>query len=152
MEVDWKEAIRFTASKLEVYSGARFGTMGSAQDTLEDNYTLQKFARAVMHSNNIDLHASYPDKELVKELRPFLDSFQGKTMDLDRADTILILGTDASVSHPLIENRVRKAFNLGRNILYANPRPTRTSRFAYPGDQLCTRRRHIISSISWGPC
>jgi formate dehydrogenase alpha subunit len=130
VEVDWKEAIRFTASKLETHSGARFGIMGSAQDTLEDNYALQKFARAVMRSNNVDLYASYPDKELVRELRPFLSSFQGKTTDLDRADTMLILGANASVSHPLIENRVRKAFNLGRNILYANPHPTRTSKFA----------------------
>ena len=130
VEVDWKEAIRFTASKLEAYSGARFGLMGSAQDTLEDNYALQKFSRSVMCSNNVDLYASYPDKELVKELQPFLSSFQGKTSDLDRADTILIFGADASVSHPLIENRVRKAFNHGRNILYANPNPTRTSSFA----------------------
>ena len=130
VEVDWKEAIQFTAGKLDANKGPQFGMMGSAQDTLEDNYALQKFSRAVMHTNNIDLYASYPDKELVKVMRPILSSFQGKTADLDRADTILILGADASISHPLIENRIRKAFNLGRNILYANPCPTRTSLFA----------------------
>ena len=130
VEVDWKEAVQFTARKLAENSENRFGMMGSAQDTLEENYALQKFSRAVMHTNNIDLFASYPDKGLVNVMQPFLSSLQGKITDLTRADTILLLGSDASVSHPLIENRIRKAFNLGRNILYANPNPTRTSQFA----------------------
>ena len=130
VEVDWKEAVQFTARGLAENSENRFGMIGSAQDTLEENYVLQKFSRAVMHTNNIDLFASYPDKGLVKVMQPFLSSLQGKTTDLTRADTILLLGSDASVSHPLIENMIRKAFNLGRNILYANPYPTRTSLFA----------------------
>jgi predicted molibdopterin-dependent oxidoreductase YjgC len=129
VEVDWKEAVQFTAGRLAENSENRFGMIGSAQDTLEENYVLQKFSRAVMHSNNIDLYASYTDKGLMKEMQSFLSALQGKTSDLDRADTILILGSDASVSHPLVENRIRKAFNLGRNILYANPYPTRTSQF-----------------------
>ncbi len=130
VEVDWKEAIQFTAHRLAECSGNQFGIIGSAQDTMEDNYALQKFSRTVMQSNNVDLFASYPDKGLIKEMRPVLSSLQGKMADLDRADTIFILGADASVSHPLIENRIRKAFNLGKNILYANSSPTRTSQFA----------------------
>ncbi len=130
VEVDWKEAVQFTVRGLAENSENRFGMIGSAQDTLEENYVLQKFSRAVMHTNNIDLFASYPDKGLVKVMQPFLASLQGKTTDLARADTILLLGSDASVSHPLIENSIRKASKLGRNILYANPNPTRTSQFA----------------------
>jgi formate dehydrogenase alpha subunit len=130
VEVDWKEAIRFTARKLEENRGSPFGMMCSAQDTLEENYVLQKFSRSVMGSNNVDLYASYTDRELVKEMRPYFSSLKTRTRDLTRADTILVLGADASVSHPLIENQIRKAYNLGRNILYANPHPTRTSGFA----------------------
>ena len=130
VEVNWKEAIQFTASKLKENDENRFGAIGTGQNTLEDNYALQKFSRAVMFSNNLDLYASYPDQELVKEMRPLLSSFQGKISDLDRADTLLILGADASISHPLIENRIRKAFSQGRNILYANSKTTRTSQFA----------------------
>jgi len=129
VEVDWKEAVQLTASRLTENSENRFGMIGSAQDTLEENYVLQKFSRVVMSSNNIDLYGSYTDKGLIREMPPLLSTLQGKTSDLDRADTILLLGSDASVSHPLIENRIRKAFNLGRNILYANPSPTRTSQF-----------------------
>lgn len=130
VEVDWKEAVQFTAHKLEENNENRFGMIASAQDTMEENYVLQKFSREVMHSNNIDLYSSYPDKGLVREMQPLLSALQARTTDLTRADTILILGSDASVSHPLLENLVRKAFNLGKNILYANPCPTRTSQFA----------------------
>ncbi len=131
VEVNWDEAIQYTAGKLEAYRGNRFGMICSAQDTLEENYSLQKFSRKVMHSNNVDLYSSYPDKDLVMKIHPFLSSsFHGRTMDINKADTILILGADASVSHPLVENKIRKAFAMGRNILYANPFPTRTSKFA----------------------
>ncbi len=130
VEVGWKEAVQFTARSLTENKKNRFGMIASAQDTLEENYILQKFTRAVMHSNNIDLYASYPDKGLVGEMQPILSALQARTTDITRADTILLLGSDASVSHPLLENLVRKAFNLGRNILYANPCHTRTSQFA----------------------
>ena len=130
VEVTWKEAIQFTARGLEEYNENRFGMIGSSQDTLEENYALQKFSRAVMFSNNVDLYASYPDRDLVIEMQPFISSFQGKIADLEKSDTILILGADASVSHPLVENRIRKAFRQGKNVLYANPQSTRTSQFA----------------------
>ncbi len=131
IEVNWEEAIQYTAGKLEQYRGEQFGMICSAQDTLEENYSLQKFSRKVMGSNNIDLHLSYPDKELVKDIHSFnLSSSHTGTRDILKADTLLILGADASVSHPLLENRVRKAFTTGRTVLYANTHSTRTSQFA----------------------
>ena len=58
----------------------------SAQDTLEENYSLQKFARIVMHSNHIDLYASYADRGLVKEFQPFIFSGTGgRAMEITRA-------------------------------------------------------------------
>ena len=130
IETDWHEAVQYTARKFEENSEYRFGMIGSAQDTLEENYVLQKFSRAVMHSNNIDLHASYPDRRLAGEMHPFLSALQGKATDLARADTLFLLESDASVSHPLVENLIRKAYNLGKNILYATPHATRSSQFA----------------------
>jgi predicted molibdopterin-dependent oxidoreductase YjgC len=130
VEVNWKEAIQFTANGLEKNRENRFGMIGSAQDSLEENYVLQKFSRAVMHSNNVDLFASYPDRDMIMEMQALVSSFQGKIKDLEKADTILILGADASVSHPLVENRIRKASRQGKNVLYANPQSTRTSQFA----------------------
>jgi formate dehydrogenase alpha subunit len=130
-EVTWEEAIRFTAGKLEPLRGEGFGLIGSAQDTMEENYALQKFARLVMQSNNVDLYSSYPDRESAQYIHSLTSSAGGNGLsDIHKADTILLIGTDASVSHPLLENRVRKAFHNGSQILYANTCSTRTSLFA----------------------
>ena len=131
VEVSWKEALQHTADRLAQYRGGQFGMIGSAQDTMEDNYILQKFSRKVMQSNHVDLYPSYPDRDLAAEIH-HLNSGQSGTItrELFKADTCLILGTDASVSHPLLENNIRKAFNEGHNILYANHMSTRTSLFA----------------------
>ncbi len=139
VEVSWEEAIRYTADRLQKFAedrlqgipGSRFGFIGSAQDTLEENYSLQKFARTVMKSNNVDLYGAYPDRETMHGIHElFQVSLPPPIQQMQHADTLLILGTDASVSHPLLENRVRKAFNNGTTVLYANTHPTRTSRFA----------------------
>ena len=131
VEVSWQEALKFTAGRLDKLKNGSFGLIGSAQDTLEENYILQKFARVVMRSNHVDLHASYPDRELASGIHELVSvrSANGN-LDIGKADTCLLLGTDASITHPLLENKIRKGFNEGRNILYANPEPTRTSTFA----------------------
>ncbi|MCK5137992.1 MAG: molybdopterin-dependent oxidoreductase [Bacteroidales bacterium] len=130
VEISWKEAIAYTAGNLEKYRGTQFGIIASAQDTIEDNYTLQKFARKVMRSNNVDLHSSYAHKELLKHIHQFYSLHPpAGFLEIEKADTLLIIGSDASTSHPLLENRIRKAYNGGRRVIYAGAFPTRTSTF-----------------------
>ncbi len=57
-EVTWDEALRFVASKLkdikEKDGPDSIAFLSSAKCTNEENYLLQKFARAVIGTNNID--------------------------------------------------------------------------------------------------
>ncbi len=54
----WEEALDFVASELErirdTYGSDALGFLASAKCTNEDNYVLQKFARAVIGTNNVD--------------------------------------------------------------------------------------------------
>jgi len=129
VEVSWDEAINYTASKLEKYRGNGFGMLGSNQDTIEENYSLQKFSYDIMKTENIDLLSGSLDVEQRKSLSSLL-SGSGGISELKKADTILLLGTDASLTHPLLENRIRKAYNNGVRILYVNQISTRTSQFS----------------------
>ena len=57
--VSWQEAIRYTASKLreikEKHGPRAIMTTGSSRGTgNETNYVMQKFARAVIGTNNVD--------------------------------------------------------------------------------------------------
>ncbi len=57
-EATWDEALDLVAARLraikERYGPQAFGAMASAKCTNEENYVMQKFARAVMGTNNVD--------------------------------------------------------------------------------------------------
>ena len=54
VEATWDEALDLVAKAFAKYKGDQFAAISSAKCTNEDNYVLQKFARAVMGTNNID--------------------------------------------------------------------------------------------------
>ena len=57
-EASWDEAIQFTADKLAAiikeHGPDSVGVLASAKITNEENYLVQKFARAVVGTNNVD--------------------------------------------------------------------------------------------------
>ena len=54
VETEWDEALDLVAEKFGAYKGDAFGSFSSARVTNEENYVFQKFARAVMGTNNVD--------------------------------------------------------------------------------------------------
>jgi formate dehydrogenase major subunit len=54
VEATWEEALDLVASKLASYKSDQFAVISSAKCTNEENYVIQKFARAVIGTNNID--------------------------------------------------------------------------------------------------
>ena len=58
IKTTWDEAIRITARRLsairEQYGPDSIGVLVSAKTTNEENYLAQKFARAVIGTNNVD--------------------------------------------------------------------------------------------------
>ncbi len=54
LEVGWDEAIARAASDLKTFRKAEIAVIGSAYDTNEDNYVLQRFAADVLGTKNID--------------------------------------------------------------------------------------------------
>ena len=50
----WEEALDLVASKLKTYKPEEVGVVSSARSTNEANYLMQKFGRAVLHTNNVD--------------------------------------------------------------------------------------------------
>jgi predicted molibdopterin-dependent oxidoreductase YjgC len=53
-EATWDEALDLVASKLKTYKSSEVGVVSSARSTNEANYIMQKFGRAVLHTNNVD--------------------------------------------------------------------------------------------------
>ncbi len=54
VKASWDEALKLIAQKLSTYPSERIAVISSAKCTNEENYIIQKFARAVLGTNNID--------------------------------------------------------------------------------------------------
>lgn len=131
IEVSWKLAIETIAQQLDKQKGSSFGVIASGQDTLEDNFLIQKFTREIMLSNNLDQHYSYPVREmpeLIHQLR--IQQRTAGMAEVEAADTLLLFESDASISHPLLENSIRKAYRKGKRVISFGSRPNRTSIFS----------------------
>ena len=127
LEITWKQAIDYITKHFKEFTGKDFGIIGSAHDTIENSYALQKFCRVVMGSNNIDLSPTYNDLSLFKKVHGF------QPVGIDEIigfDAIFIIGSNASVSHPIIENRIRKAYHHGAKIITAHSHLNRTYQFS----------------------
>jgi NADH-quinone oxidoreductase subunit G len=130
----WDHALRFAATKLkeirDARGGATIGVIGSNRSTNEENYLLQKFARAVLGTNNID-HVRTTDYEAFARA---LAGHGGKTVglrEIGSAPAILLVGGNPTEEHPLLAWQIRTNVRLNRARLYvANSKPIKLERQA----------------------
>jgi len=135
-EVSWERAIKFVAQKLgEIRDKSgpdSLAFLSSARCTNEENYLLQKFARAVMGTNNVDHCARLCHASTVAGLVAAFGSgaMTNSISDIEEADCIFIIGSDTMSQHPLIARMVMIAKEKGAKIILADPRRVQISRFA----------------------
>ena len=119
--VTWEEAFEAAASRLkEIWQkqgGDAIGVIGSTRTTNEENYLLQKFARSVLGTNNIDHHrtADYPALAAAIKGRPELSA---SMRDIEKAPAVLLIGNDATEEHPLLAVTLRNNVRLHGGRLY----------------------------------
>ena len=111
----WEEAFSPVAEKFSSVGPEEFGALGSGKTSNEESYLLQKFTRAVMHSNNVEYCARFCHSATVAGLGPTVGSevMQASQLDLDRADCILLAGVNLSENFPGIARRIRRAREKG---------------------------------------
>ena len=108
-EVSWAQALSaIVAQKFKetAAAGGAFGVIGSNHTSNEENFYLQKFAREVLGTNNIDHHRT-------GDVAALVDALSGKTgklatvADLYNSKRPLVLGADLSLEHPLLSYQIR---------------------------------------------
>ncbi len=117
----WEEAFELIGKKLAEIrdrdGGKAIGVIGSTRTTNEDNYLLQKFARVVLGTNNIDHHRT-------ADLPAFAAAAHGKSnltasmRDVATATAILLIGNDPTEQHPLLAWQIRSNVRLNSARLY----------------------------------
>ena len=122
-EASWDEALAKIANGLRAAgTGTAVLVGGSASN--EEGYLLQRIARGALGSPHVDstLGNSPGRDTLVALSRPELGASMA---DLDRADSVLVLGTDPLHSMPILDLRLRRAMRNDRTrVVVASERPT----------------------------
>jgi NADH-quinone oxidoreductase subunit G len=124
--VSWDEALKFTGKKLRELRDTRgsqsIGVIGSNRTTNEENYLLQKFARTVLGTNNIDHHRTADFVTLAGALQGASPEGQGgrfaSQRDVEKAQALLVIGGDPTNQAPLTAWNLRTNVRLNKARLY----------------------------------
>ena len=136
----WEEAFDLVGRKFRSIvdrdGGKAVGVIGSTRTTNEENYLLQKFARVVLGTNNIDHHRT-------ADLPAFAAAVQGKSTctasmrDVLHAPAILLVGNDPTDEHPLLAWQIRNNVRLhGAKLYVVNDQPIKLQRQAVSFTQI----------------
>ena len=115
----WDEALqligrRFSEIKRQ-HGPDALAFISSSKCTNEESYLMQKLARAVIGTNNIDNCSRYCQAPatvgLFRTVGHGGDS--GSISDIAQADLVLIVGSNTAESHPVLATRVKRAQKLG---------------------------------------
>lgn len=131
-EASWNEALNLIASKLKEHKGSELGVLASAKCTNEENYVIQKFARSVLKTNNVDHCARLCHAPSVSGLAQSFGSgaMTNSMEDITDAKCIFSIGSNTTESHPVIGFNVKKAVKNGTKLIVANPLKIPLARYA----------------------
>jgi NADH-quinone oxidoreductase subunit G len=130
----WEEAFELIGKNFRAIcdkeGGQAIGVVGSTRTTNEENYLLQKFARVVLGTNNIDHHrtADFPAFAAALAGKPDMTA---SMRDVSQTPAILLIGNDPTNQHPLLAWQIRNNVRLRRARLYViNSQPIKLRRQA----------------------
>src|SRR6266850_115784 len=117
----WEEAFELIGRRFadirDHQGGQSIGVVGSNRTTNEENYLLQKLARIVLQTNNIDHHrtADFPAFAAALAGKP---ESTASLRDVFNAPAMLLIGNNPTEQHPLLAWQIRNNVRLHRARLY----------------------------------
>ncbi len=135
-DVGWDEAIAYIAGRLTAavaeHGPDSVGVLSSARGTNEENYVAQKFARAVLGTNNIDCCARVCHAPTAAAMKMTVGT-GAATNSLDEiaiAKTIMVCGANPTEGHPVTGARIKQAALHGANLIIVDPRKIELTDYA----------------------
>src|SRR5438270_7146871 len=121
-------------SELKAASGPDcMAFISSSKCTNEESYLMQKLARAVIGTNNVDNCSRYCQAPATAGLFRTVGygGDSGSIEDIEQADLVMIVGSNTAESHPVIATRVKRAHKLhGQKLIVSDLREHEMARRA----------------------
>ncbi|HEY6121212.1 MAG TPA: formate dehydrogenase subunit alpha [Pyrinomonadaceae bacterium] len=136
-EATWEEALGLVARRLseikEKNGPDSIGLISSSKCTNEESYLMQKLARAVVGTNNIDNCSRYCQSPATTGLFRTVGygGDSGSFTDVAQADLVVIIGSNTAESHPVLATRIKRAHKLhGQKLIVSDLRENEMARRA----------------------
>ena len=136
-EASWDEALDLVARKFSEIKAQHgpdsLAFISSSKCTNEESYLMQKLARAVVGTNNIDNCSRYCQAPATMGLFRTVGygGDSGSIRDIENASLVLIVGSNTAESHPVLATRVKRAHKLhGQKLIVADLREHEMARRA----------------------
>ena len=136
-ETTWEEALSRVSIELkrikETHGADALAVFGSPRCTNEENYLLQRFARVVLGTNNIDngsrLYSAASREGLGTSIG--YAGTTGTLGSLEKSRTIIVIGADPEISAPVVAYVIKRAAKFkGAELIVIDPRRTSLAQFA----------------------
>lgn len=136
-EATWEEALTRVADGLkrikDAHGADALAVFGSSKCTNEENYLLQRFARSVLGTNNIDNGSRLYSAASRTGLGATI-GYAGTIGSLDileQSRVIMVIGADPEISAPAVAYAIKRAARFkGAELIVADPRRTQLTQFA----------------------
>jgi formate dehydrogenase major subunit len=128
-EIEWKEALdiieeKFKSVKKE-HGPDALGFIASSKCTNEESFLMQKLARAVIGTNNIDNCARYCQNPATMGLQRTVGygGDSGSISDIEKAGLVIIVGANPAENHPVLCTRIKRSHkHRGQRLIVADLR------------------------------
>jgi formate dehydrogenase major subunit len=128
-EASWDEALDLVARKfaeIKTKNGPdSLAFVSSSKCTNEESYLMQKLARAVIGTNNMDNCSRYCQAPATQGLFRTVGygGDSGSIRDIENAGLVLIIGSNTAEAHPVLATRVKRAHKLrGQKLIVSDLR------------------------------
>ena len=128
-EAEWEEALSLITNKFmeikNVHGPDAMSFITSSKCTNEESYLMQKLARSVIGTNNVDNCSRYCQTPATVGLFRTVGygGDSGTIKDIEKAGMVLIVGSNTSESHPVLSTRVKRSHKLnGQKLVVADIR------------------------------
>ena len=136
-EASWNEALSLIARRFTEIKAAHgpdaLAFISSSKCTNEESYLMQKLARAVIGTNNMDNCSRYCQAPATMGLFRTVGygGDSGSIADIEKAGLVVIIGSNTAESHPVLATRVKRAHKLrGQQLIVSDLREHEMARRA----------------------
>ncbi len=129
VEATWDEALTYVADRLNAirneHGSDKVGFISSSKITNEENYVIQKLARQIFQTNNVDNCSRYCQSPASDGLMSTvgIGGDAGTIKDIAAAGLVILIGCAPADGHPVLATRIKRAHKLhGQKLVVADLR------------------------------